>query len=147
MFPTESCSVKHSFALVDIPPSIWFFSGPAQAQVHLEDVQLAESVTPLEFINAFPSFSVFVCRGSKPFVQPQFANDALLKCFAEKGVWEHWVRYCSDGAFTEEGILDFCLGDYPPNEHYRHLHVENASLSTTFLQQIIEVCWAFQSFT
>lgn len=126
---------------------LWFFSGPAQAQVHLEDVQLAESVTPLEFINAFPSFSVFVCRGSKPFVQPQFANDALLKCFAEKGVWEHWVRYCSDGAFTEEGILDFCLGDYPPNEHYRHLHVENASLSTTFLQQIIEVCWAFQSFT
>lgn len=114
-------------------------SDPAQAQVHLEDVQYAEGVMPVEYFKIFPSFSVFVCRGSKPFIQPQFADDALLKCFAEKGVWEHWVRYCSDGAFTEEGLLDFCLGDYPPNEHYRHLHVENASLSTRFLQKIVEV--------
>lgn len=105
----------------------------------MEEVRLDDGVTPIEFFRALPDFHVLVSRGAKAFVAPDNANDALMKLLARKGVFEHWVRYCSDGGLTEEGLLDFCLGDYPLNERYRHLHVENASVSPRFIQKIVEV--------
>ncbi|KAH7698110.1 hypothetical protein AAVH_34802, partial [Aphelenchoides avenae] len=114
-----------------------------------------EDVEPLDALCAFPSLRAlnystlqFLC----PW--PCTVKDEFLSSLASRGIFEIGCVMGVPGVFdnglpgqdvTEDGILDFCFGDYDDGGKERLLHVTDAQLTSQFVRRLVEACRASKS--
>ncbi|KAH7704160.1 hypothetical protein AAVH_28648, partial [Aphelenchoides avenae] len=77
----------------------------------LRYVGFPDYVSPATLIGAFPGLSDI--RTTSARLQWKHIDDALLRCYAEKGFWKSFPRATKQAEYdriSEKGILDFCFG-------------------------------------
>ncbi|KAH7718662.1 hypothetical protein AAVH_13889 [Aphelenchoides avenae] len=77
--------------------------------LYLGDVGFPDDVTPAALISAFPGINYVRTKN----LQSKHIDDALLRCYAEKGFWEIFPKAIKGVEYervSEKGILGFCFG-------------------------------------
>lgn len=99
-----------------------------------------DGIPPTRFLDAFPSPRRLGSYDNLSFFPEEAVNDDLLRCLARNGIWrndlinEYRLNY-----ITEDGIIDYCFGDYPPNIGKRELSVYGPSHSERLLEKLVQV--------
>ncbi|KAH7711947.1 hypothetical protein AAVH_20705 [Aphelenchoides avenae] len=98
-----------------------------------------DGIPPTRFLDAFPSPRRLGSYDNLSFFPEEAVNDDLLRCLARNGIWrndlinEYRLNY-----ITEDGIIDYCFGDYPPNIGKRELSVYGPSHSERLLEKLVQ---------
>lgn len=96
---------------------------------------------PTQFLDVFPSPRRLGSYENLSFFPEEAVNDDLLRCLAWNGIWRNdLITEYRFNYITEDGIIDYCFGDYPPNTRKRELTVYSPSYSERLLEKLVEVC-------
>lgn len=104
-------------------------------------VGFPDDVTPATLINAFPGLSDVRTKSAR--LQSKHIDDALLRCYAEKGIWKSFPRATKGVEYdriSEEGILDFCFGfGEQASGTVRDLKLRKPKVTKDFVANLVKV--------
>ncbi|KAH7703921.1 hypothetical protein AAVH_28895 [Aphelenchoides avenae] len=149
IFARLRCSqVCHSFELNNVAVSNHFLTHlkKAAATFHvsgfldLRYVGFPDHVTPATLIGAFPGLGDVRTKSAR--LQCKHIDDALLRCYAEKGLWNSFPRAtkrAEHDRISEKGILDFCFGyNEKAKGSVRDLKLRKATVTKQFVANLLK---------
>lgn len=104
-------------------------------------VGFPDDVTPAMLISAFPGLSDVRTKSAR--LQIKHINDALLRCYAEKGLWKSFPRATKGVEYdriSEKGIIDFCVGhSEQASGVVRDLKLRKPKVTKEFVANLVKV--------